>query len=235
MDYDPFVCGVTIFDIVECYGKSTAKILRYSAGWGFLAGMVADDDIAAVQAMIRPSLHFVQPLFDVAASMLDRLGSFHAVHLRFGDRPGLPLVECRAEAGWEPVDRLESFAVSWREAWLSRGCKSREGVVTAQDAVLAAGYLPGSVVYIATNIPSDAAVKAIRAALAERGVRSLIFAEVALETEIYRAAGEGRGMNGFSAVEQIICAYAETFLPSWPSSWDEEVTESGRRLSEVGS
>merc|ERR1712203_750829 len=87
---------------------------------------------------------------------------------------------------------------------------------------------------IATNRPHDARVSALIAQLRSGGFRPLLWEDIG-EALIERALNAASNEHGpdtgmiprsgslISLLEQRICAEAEVFQPSWPSSWDEFV------------
>jgi len=79
-------------------------------------------------------------------------------------------------------------------------------------------------VYLATNEPHAPEVHHLQGELRVRGVRSFVFQQL-VNAEEDAAINRLGGPQATSAIEQFLCAMANTFFPSWPSSWDEEVIE----------
>jgi len=75
--------------------------------------------------------------------------------------------------------------------------------------------------YIATNKPYDERVRALKKALKLRGLRGITWEDVPRHAR--PELGGGREGVDISLIEQHVCITAQSFIASWPSSWDETV------------
>lgn len=195
------------------------KPLLYYPSWdGWWPVVVRPQDHAAARAALA-KLHLRAEWRTAAALLVAELPpGYRALHFRLGDRAGLSL-DC--VPGPPRLTRSEGQGLGARHiatvlGW--DGCPLSE-TEDAFDRWEATGP-----VYIATNRPNDP-----RAIALQKRTGALLWDHIPLAVR-QRALSlvgfaEERDGSAVSLLEQLICAAASDFLPSWPSSWGSFVAE----------
>lgn len=218
------------FEARSCFVdlKSLAEVdlpgvpLIYFPSWhGWWHGILRPEDHGAARAALAALR--LRPEWREAAAVL-RAGlppRYNALHFRLGDRAGLAL-DCAP--GPVRVNRSAASKEQWRPAatiaqeWGWDGCPLRE-MEDAFDDWNAIGP-----VYISTNRPDDPRVVALK----QRSGAVLwedIPASVRQRALDIVGFGPWRDASAVSLLEQLICAEASAYLPSWPSSWETFVLD----------
>lgn len=216
------------FDRTSCMTDMRAALARvdvpgkprlYYPSWdGWWPVVVRPADHAAARAALA-KLRLRAEWRAAAALLVAELPpGFRALHFRLGDRAGLSL-DCvpgpprlTRAAGQGLRTRHIATVLGWD------GCPLSE-TEDAFDRWEATGP-----VYIATNRPADPRVVAL-----QKRTGALLWDHIpqAVRQRALSLVGFGEERDGsaVSLLEQLICAAASDFLPSWPSSWGSFVAE----------
>ena len=224
-------CRVDLLDLRdEIRGSEIADVrtLRYGYVWGDWMSMFAEKYHTVIRHFLASQLRFSHYLCH--GPLIPR--PYAAMHLRFGDRLGLSLVNCSAfgfQLANSPAFHKPEMTRAWEDGvkfGCVRGSPEKFEILRSEDAVDAwavEASRPPRPVYIATNRPKDPRVARVKEKLAARGIEVLSYENVSrlLDVTVRKTARDGAVLG---VVEQCIALYAESFLPSWPSSWDVSVT-----------
>jgi len=243
-------CGVDLRNVVRRYRSEPAQVLVYDNSWGFWQRLFKRKDHALISKALSTHLDFL-PRFHRAALLLQAWLPRHhaAAHIRLGDIRTFPLVNCSSAATSlhtpglkEMLLRGSSYDKTFFETMSYGLCvRIRPGGCT--HVVTYEQVLPGFVrnssgrsLFISTNQPGAWMIWRVRQILRKLGLRVFTWQHfpktLRLQAlQIAQGRQEGNVTNGqedaflVSILEQLLCIYADEFLPSYSSSWSEIVVQ----------